>query len=143
MESRMDHALFVMQEAHKGQKRWDGSPYSKHPIDVVYRLTEMGILDEEMICAGYLHDVVEDTPYSYEQIKSNFGEGVEILVEELTFDQGGGEEYYWERCKKMSRNASIIKIADIMSNIGDSGKKSENFINKRVVALQILMGNIL
>lgn len=142
MESRVDNAFFVMQEAHKGQKRWDGSNYSKHPIDVVARLADMGIRDEEIMCAGYLHDVIEDTSYSYEQIKSNFGERVMNIVEELTFDQGG-EEYYWERCRKMSKDASIIKIADILSNLGDTGKKSDNFTNKRIVALQILMGNIL
>ncbi len=67
-------------EAHKEQKRIDGEPYIVHPLEVAYILSEMN-LDVNTVIGGILHDVIEDTEFTYLDITSKFGEEVAILVE--------------------------------------------------------------
>ncbi len=76
-------ALAFAKKAHEGQKRKSGEPYVIHPI-LVATITAYVTADEVMVQAALLHDVVEDTPYSLEDIKSRFGEEVAHLVEGLT-----------------------------------------------------------
>lgn len=143
MEDKVDNAMFFMIDAHKGQKRWNGDPYSNHPRDVVIKLTQMGVEDEDILAAGYLHDIVEDTDYTIGDINRLFGSRVAKIVEELTFDQTDkSESTYWSKCKEMGKEASLIKIADIISNLSDDGKKSNRFIQKRMGAMLILMRNL-
>ena len=136
-------AIEFMERAHIGQTRWDGSPYANHPLDVYNKLMEMNVLDNDVLIAGLLHDVVEDTDYTIGDINKLFGVKVANLVTELTFDQTE-KSYpkYLARCEEMSRDASFIKIADIISNLSDSGKKGDSFMNKRLHALLVLVRNI-
>ena len=66
--------------AHQGQTRKSGEPYITHPVAVAQELGEMH-LDSEAICAAILHDVVEDTEASLEQIREQFGEEVALIVD--------------------------------------------------------------
>ena len=65
------------------QHRHSGEPYYKHPFEVACILADIE-LDTETIIAGLLHDVIEDTPFGYEQVKNEFGEQVAMLVEGVT-----------------------------------------------------------
>ena len=69
--------------AHKDQKRKSGEPFFTHPLEVAKILVSLN-LDCESVAAGLLHDVVEDTPKSYEDIKEKFGADVAMLVEGVT-----------------------------------------------------------
>ena len=67
----VNKAFDLASEAHKEQKRESGEPYIIHPIDVSIILAELG-MDTSTIVAGLLHDVIEDTEYTYEDIKKIF-----------------------------------------------------------------------
>ncbi|MGA1623174.1 MAG: HD domain-containing protein, partial [Synechocystis sp.] len=70
-------------ELHAGQRRKSGEPYIAHPVAVAGLLRDLGG-DEAMIAAGFLHDVVEDTDVTIEQIQDLFGEETANLVEGVT-----------------------------------------------------------
>jgi len=79
----IDRALVYTKNAHSSQKRKSGEPYVIHPILVASIVAKLGN-DEAMIIAALLHDVVEDTAFSIEDIENNFGKDVSLLVEGLT-----------------------------------------------------------
>lgn len=81
--SMIKKAYKVAYDAHKDQKRRSGEPYIIHPISVAIILAELE-LDKESIVAGLLHDVVEDTVLTSEEITEMFGEEVSLLVDGVT-----------------------------------------------------------
>jgi len=80
---RIDAALEFAMEAHEGQKRKSGEPYIIHPI-LVAAITASISGDETMVISALLHDVVEDTPHTIEEIGERFGPDVQHIVEGLT-----------------------------------------------------------
>lgn len=81
--SLIEKAYEVASEAHKDQKRKSGEPYIIHPLSVGIILADLE-MDKETIAAGLLHDVVEDTAVTKEQISEMFGEDVALLVDGVT-----------------------------------------------------------
>lgn len=73
-------AFVVARDAHEGQSRSSGEPYITHPVAVASIIAEMR-LDHEAVMAALLHDVIEDTPYTEEQLKDEFGVSVAEIVE--------------------------------------------------------------
>jgi GTP pyrophosphokinase len=79
----LDHAIDFATNAHSKQKRLSGEPYISHPIAVANMLVEWG-MDIDSVLAGVLHDTVEDTDATLEQIESLFGQNVAFLVDGVT-----------------------------------------------------------
>ena len=80
---RVSHAIEVARQAHEGQTRKTGEPYIVHPLAVKKILEEWG-MDEDTIIAGILHDTVEDTDLTLDDIKKEFGSSVAFLVDGVT-----------------------------------------------------------
>ena len=85
----IDRAYRFAKAAHKGARRRSGEPYILHPIAVArIVISELG-LGSTSICAALLHDVVEDTEFTKEDIEANFGPKIAAIVEGLTKISGG------------------------------------------------------
>ena len=80
---RIEHAIEVAKSAHEGQSRKTGEPYIVHPLAVQKILEEWG-MDEDTIIAGILHDTIEDTDLTLDDIRHEFGESVAFLVDGVT-----------------------------------------------------------
>ena len=80
---RLQHAIEFTKKAHEGQFRKTGEPYIIHPLAVKKILEEWG-MDEDTLIAGVLHDTIEDTSITLDDIKNEFGESVAFLVDGVT-----------------------------------------------------------
>ena len=127
----IDKAYRFAKEAHKGVRRRSGEPYILHPIAVAQIvISELG-LGSTSICAALLHDVVEDTEYTRDDIAANFGETVADIVEGLTKISGGifGDraslqaENFRKLLLSMSTDIRVvlIKMADRLHNMRTLG----------------------
>jgi (p)ppGpp synthase/HD superfamily hydrolase len=123
--------------AHLNQTRWDGSPYIKHPASVVDRLKAKGCNNDTLI-VGWLHDVVEDSKITIEEIKTQFGGTIARAIEALTHKK---DESYANYIFRISLNhiAVIVKICDLEDNLSDlDPKKQKQRIDKYELAKMFL-----
>jgi GTP pyrophosphokinase len=111
----VDKALELASERHKGQLDDQGRPYFFAHIVQVHSILKDVTDDEEILCAGILHDIIEDTDTSYDDLIREFNKPIADLVKELT-QQGDWETgYYFPRLK--TRKAIMVKFADRLSNL--------------------------
>ncbi len=123
---KINDAYEVANKAHNGQKRLSGEPYISHPIAVACILLELG-MDTDSLCAALLHDVVEDTDVTSEQIQRRFGKDVALLVSGVTklgkVPLSTKEEQQTENIRRMLLAMSedirviVIKLADRLHNM--------------------------
>jgi (p)ppGpp synthase/HD superfamily hydrolase len=109
--------------AHKGQvRKYTGEPYIEHPLEVA-KIVRMHNGSKEMVAAALLHDVVEDTDVTLDEVRQEFGDAVANLVDDLT-DVSKPEDGNRAFRKAMDRDhtaqasaaAMVIKAADLISN---------------------------
>lgn len=122
----IQHAYVYAATAHAGQTRLSGEPYLSHPLAVASTLAEMGF-DEPTVAAGLLHDTVEDTKATIEEIDENFGEDVADIVDGVTkismIPFENKEEAQAENIRKMILAMShdmrvlMVKLADRLHNM--------------------------
>jgi len=119
-------ALRFSAEKHTNQRRKDAksSPYINHPIQVAETLWSTGgVRDVNLLTAAILHDTIEDTDTTPEEIESKFGEEVLSLVLEVTDDKSlpkqTRKQLQIEHASHKSEKAKMLKIADKLNNIQD------------------------
>lgn len=116
----IEKAFLFAYRAHGEQKRKDGSPYIVHPVEVALELARNGA-SEELICAGFLHDTIEDASITREQLEEAFTPYVAELVAEDSEDK----EKSWEERKlaaledlrRGSRDHQMLMCADKLANL--------------------------
>lgn len=109
---------------HAGTFRSDGiTPYSKHLEDVVNRLKSLGVIDPIILCAGWLHDTIENTDTTFDDLYEQFESEIAVLVSYLTKDMSLSrkkrEQAYTIQLKGSSFSAKLIKLCDISANLSD------------------------
>ena len=123
----LDRAIIFAVRAHAGtERRGKGFPYIVHPMEAVEIVATM-TSDQELLAAAALHDTVEDTDVTVEQIREEFGDRIASLVaaESDTFEEGVSEEDSWharkqaaiDRLAKASHDAKIVALGDKLSNM--------------------------
>lgn len=125
--SLIDKAKEFAREAHKHQvRKFNKEPFFNH-VDRVAQTVSRFTNDENLICAAYLHDTVEDCPISLDEIHQQFNHKVASMVEELTnkytkdaypnYSRKARKSYENRRLARISEEAKLIKIADRLDNV--------------------------
>ena len=127
----VERAITFAREAHRGQVRDGGRPAVLHALRVARGVMNGGHLSGagrgEVVAAAVLHDVVEDTRFTLEQVRARFGERVARHVHDVTLDpverHGGDKEArdraYYERFSRAARGSHVIKLVDRTDNVRD------------------------
>ena len=123
----LDRAIIFAVKAHSGtERRGKGFPYIVHPMEAMEIVASI-TPDQELLAAAALHDVVEDTDVTVEQLREIFGKRIADLVasESDAFEEGVSEEDSWhqrkqaaiDRLARASRDAKIVALGDKLSNM--------------------------
>jgi len=120
----VEKAQKLAYERHKNQKRKDGvTPFSDHLEGVVNRLKNLGVSDTNVLSAAWLHDILESTDTSFDEINDIFGNTISVLVlslsKDLNISKKERELQYIQQLKDSAIQAKIIKFCDISANLKD------------------------
>lgn len=138
-------AYEVANKLHSGQVRDSGEPYITHPVSVAYIALELG-MDTDTICAALLHDTVEDTSYTLDELSKDFGADVAMLVDGVTklgkIPMATKEEQQAENIRKIILATSqdirviIIKLCDRLHNMRTLQYRTD--VKRRATALETM-----
>jgi len=119
-------ALAFAAYKHRRQRRKDpeASPYINHPIALAHVLSsEAGISNAKVLAAAILHDTIEDTETTYEELRERFGRTIAGVVREVsddkTLSRADRKRLQIEHAEHLSRRARLVKLADKISNVRD------------------------
>ena len=118
-------ALAFSAEKHTKQRRKDieESPYINHPIALANILAQRWVIDENVLCAAILHDTLEDTETTADELRKHFGEKITSIVLEVTDDKSLDKEVrkqlQIDHAASLSKEAKLVKLADKIANITD------------------------
>jgi (p)ppGpp synthase/HD superfamily hydrolase len=146
--SKLESAELFAKERHSGMTIDYVTPYWKHLEGVVNRLKNLGITDEDLLCAAWLHDSIETTVATFDDIEQRFGSKVAVLVLALSKDKnllkGEREQQYVKQLKDASWEVKLIKLCDISANLKDlkntswSKTKKSKEIKKKLYYLNLI-----
>jgi guanosine-3',5'-bis(diphosphate) 3'-pyrophosphohydrolase len=123
--SAIFRTLAFAAEKHRHQRRKDAeaSPYINHPIALAELLGSVGVDDPNVLQAALLHDTVEDTDTTFQELEARFGKEVAGIVREVTDDKslpkGDRKRLQIEHAAHLSREAKLVKLADKICNLRD------------------------
>ncbi len=111
-------------ERHKNQKRPDGiTPFYQHLEGVVFRLKNLGVTNIETLSSAWLHDILEKSDTTFDEINDVFGNSISVTVLSLTKDphlpKKDNESQFVQQLKSASIEAKLIKLCDISANVKD------------------------
>ena len=148
VELARDFAL----KKHKGQAKSNGiTTYSEHFEAVVSRLKNMGVTDEDILCTGWLHDTIENTDATFDEISEIFGKNIALLVLSLSKDESlpkkEKELNYTKLLHDASFEAKLVKLCDISANLKDmdetmSKTKKKKSVSKKLHYLRIIKNDL-
>lgn len=121
--NRLIKAIDFAANKHRNQRRKDAAktPYINHPVEVMRLISDAGIMDEDILMAAVLHDTVEDTETTYDELVNNFGTKVADIVMECSDDKNLPKEIrkqlQIEHARFASDGAKYIKYGDKYSNL--------------------------
>ena len=130
-------ALEFAARMHADQRRKgaSGAPYINHPIAVMGLLHRAGVREETVLAAALLHDTVEDTEASHEELVARFGEPVAAIVAEVTDDKGLAQaerkQKQIDEAPHLSAEARLLKLADKTANLTDLLRDPPDWPRKR------------
>lgn len=132
---KLEQAEKFAREKHSGKFRNNNiTPYSYHLERVVTNARRLGIQDEDILCAAWLHDTVEDTDTTPEAIENRFGKEVASIVAQVSKDKrlekAEREKKYIEQLGKAFWKADAVKFCDIWANIEDLDSGYDNMDEK-------------
>ena len=146
--SKLESAELFAKERHSGMMIDDNTPYWKHLEGVVNRLKNLGIADDDLLCAAWLHDSIENAVTTFDDIEQRFGSKVAVLVLALSKDKnlsrGEREKQYVKQLKDASWEAKLIKLCDISANLKDmknaswSKTKKSKEVKKKLYYLNLI-----
>lgn len=147
-------AYLYAREKHKGKTRADGiTPDIIHLEAVVSRLKSLGVTDEDVLCAAWLHDVIESTETTFDDIYERFGKRVAVLVSTLSKDKNLPKKeieiQYVKQLQGAPFEAKLIKLCDISANLKSldgsmiSKNKRKKAINKILYYLGIIKNDLI
>lgn len=123
MSTLLEKAMAFAIEKHVGQKRksWN-VPYVLHTMEVTYQLSKLGISDESTLCGAVLHDTLEDTSTTFEELVNGFNPTIATIVFDLTCMENQDKVLYIESFGESDRTrieSLVIKLMDRTCNIKD------------------------
>ena len=105
------------------RKDIDKSPYINHPIALANILAQRWVIDENVLCAAILHDTIEDTETTADELRKNFGEKITSIVLEVSdnksLDKKVRKQLQIDHAASLSKEAKLVKLADKIANITD------------------------
>ena len=123
-------AVSFAADRHRNQRRKDAdaTPYINHPLQLACLLATVGAVDDvDTLIAAVLHDTVEDTETTYDELVERFGRGVADIVAEVTDDnslpKADRKRLQIEHAPHMSNEAALVKLADKTCNLHDVAKR--------------------
>ena len=150
----LENAELFAKSKHAGKVKKSGITYSNHLENVVSRLKSLGIIDEEVLCAGWLQDILEDTDTSFDELFEKFGRRIAVLTLSLTktkfvidtdddstlsltkkraIPEKQRQKEYAVKMKESEIDAKLIKLCDISANLGDLKKQIISKTKKRKI----------
>jgi len=150
----LENAELFAKSKHAGKLKKSGITYSNHLENVVSMLKSLGIIDEEVLCAGWLQDILEDTDTSFDELFEKFGRRIAVLTLSLTktkfvidtdddstlsltkkraIPEKQRQKEYAVKIKESEIDAKLIKLCDISANLGDLKKQIISKTKKRKI----------